>query len=178
MQRTGRERVRESGGRGFPSGGGLCWTKVGTRRVPEDTRPREEAWSPLLGAGAFFVPRYGLGNVIQWGWSKGKTSKIMIKGGARGVIWLVEISPAFGVTTRGRRGGCPLSLLSLCLLSLSRVLTRGRSPLYLCPRFLSRLPPSFLFTAPSPPPRCAPRCLSCLRSVSSLYPPLPPSSRM
>lgn len=132
-----RQRASSESGRGLPSGGGLCWTKVGTRRVPEDTRPREEAWSPLLGAGVFFVPRYGPGNVIQWGWSKGKTSKIMIKGGARGVIWLVEISPAFGVTTRGRRGGCPLSPLSSSLISVSRPDARPLSVLSLSTASLS-----------------------------------------
>ena len=144
VQRPGRERVRESGGRRSPSGGGLCWTKVGIRRIPEDTRPREEAWSPLLGADAFFISRYGPGNVIQWGWSKGKTSKIMIKGGARGVIWLVEISPAFGVTTRGRRGGCPLSPLSSSFISVPHSNARPLSALSLsvAPLSLSFYPSS------------------------------------
>lgn len=68
----------------------------------------------------FFVPWYGPGNVIQWGWSKGKTSKIMIKGGARGVIWLVEISPAFGVhNPRKKRGLSSLSPSPTRSLSLS-----------------------------------------------------------
>ncbi|TGZ46112.1 hypothetical protein DBV15_08173 [Temnothorax longispinosus] len=62
---------RESGGRRFPAGGGLCWTKVGTRRVPEDTRPREEAWSPLLGA--------AMNNHMRWAQVKEIISSVVTK---------------------------------------------------------------------------------------------------
>lgn len=139
----------------------------GTKRVPEDTRCREEAWSSLLGAGtfSFFVPWYGPGNVIQWGWSKGKTSKIMIKGGARGVIWLVEISPAFGVHNPRKKRG--LSSLSFSL-SLSHFLS-SLLVSHLClalPRgFVISVSFIFLrrFPLPSPPPRLSSFPLSLTR---------------
>lgn len=135
----------------------------------------EEAWSPLLRAGTFFVPRYGPGNVIQWGWSKGKTSKIMIKGGARGVIWLVEISPAFGVTTRGRRGGCPFSLFLSSLLSL-RLLSLSHPDAQRCLCLCGLSPSSHRFPLPHLRRRCRRRAdtlfvsLSRLRLVPSFYP--------